>query len=89
MEHFGVCEACGQGAKRLRACASERHFLILCDECDAVWITLEDDKPTYLKQPDLPCPACDASLVQPPSRWATLDEIRQLGWGDDLESEQE
>jgi hypothetical protein len=84
MNHLGQCERCGQGLKRVRVCASGRHFLILCDECEAVWFTLEDERPTYLKQPELPCPACGASLMQPPSRWATIDEIRHIGWEGDL-----
>lgn len=84
MYHFGQCEQCGQGLKGIRACASGRHFLILCDECEAVWFTLEDKQPTYLKQPELPCPACGASLMRPPARWATMEEIRAVEWEDEV-----
>lgn len=87
MYHLGQCEQCGQGLKGVRVCASGRHLLILCDECEAVWLTPEDEQPTYLKQPDLPCPACGASLMQPPARWATIEEIRKVKWEDVLRGE--
>lgn len=82
MFYIGFCPVCGEGLLGIRVCAGQGHGVVLCDECDAIWKTIELVEPTFSSDPDLRCPECGADLAQPPARWATRDEIEQLGWGD-------
>ena len=61
--------------------------LVMCDECDAVWLTPEPGaEPLYLEQPQLPCPHCDQSL-RDGSHWGTRQELTELGWAEYLRGE--
>lgn len=42
------------------------------------------EQPTFLEQPELPCPQCSQSLWELPSHWASFEEIEQLGWQDQI-----
>jgi hypothetical protein len=89
MHHVGSCPKCKQGLLGLRVCGgADRHLVIVCDECDAVWTTPDTSRrATYPEQPELPCPKCGASLREKPARWATLRDIRRAGWEDKIEGE--
>tara|TARA_R110002049_G_scaffold27321_2_gene94333 strand:- start:602448 stop:602747 length:300 start_codon:yes stop_codon:yes gene_type:complete len=57
------------------------HGLIVCDECEAIW--LEPDTSTdhvYPSAEDAACPICALPLWGPQSRWATQADIEVLGW---------
>lgn len=69
-------------AKRFSATGStEPHGLILCDECEAIW--LEPDTSTAHQYPDVEdakCPICKEALFGPAGRWASADDIETLNW---------
>ncbi len=85
MFYVGFCAVCGEGTLGIRMCAGQKgerqHGVVLCDECDAVWTTLDTSQaPVFPEQPDLPCPICSASLVRHAAHWATAEEIDRLQW---------
>jgi hypothetical protein len=86
MYHVGSCPKCHQGLLGFRVCGGkERHLVILCDECDAVWKSPDTSRrASYPGQPELPCPDCGASLRKKPSRWASLRDIHKAGWDEQI-----
>ncbi len=81
MHYVGYCRICGTGLLGLRECGRCGEVVVLCDECDSVWTDGDFSvKPTIAGENDLPCPFCEASLLLPPSRWATKSKIDKLAW---------
>jgi hypothetical protein len=81
MYHVGICSICHEGALGIRICGGCEAAVVLCDECDSLWLEPDcAEPPIFLKQPDAPCPNCAASLYQDPSHWADQVEIEQHGW---------
>ncbi len=81
MYYVGFCRICGTGPLGLRRCGSCGEVVVLCDECDAVWTAADLMAKPYLAQSgELPCPNCDASLIDGPSRWATQAQIEATDW---------
>ena len=81
MYYIGSCPVCEQGDLGIRICSGLGHGIVLCDECDAMWLGPElSCPPFFLNTPEMPCIHCGASLIQPPARWASWDEVQQLGW---------
>ena len=59
------------------------HGLVICDECEAVWI--EPDVSTVHQYPDLEnavSPVSGQSLWGEGSRWANREEIAAFGWSE-------
>ncbi len=57
------------------------HGLIICDECEALW--LEPDTSTPHQYPDLDNPVSPINgepLWGEHSRWATIEDVESLGW---------
>lgn len=93
---IGFCPICGGGLCGIRICSGDgadgeadrarsspgpTHGLVVCDECEAMW--LEPDLGTAHQYPaieDARCPICSAPLWGPCGRWASRDEIESLGW---------
>jgi len=81
MYYVGICPKCEQGTLGIRICSTQEDLVILCDECDALWLPAAlTAEPVFPKQPDLPCPCCDGNLLNPPAHWASLGEIYAKGW---------
>ena len=81
MHYVGFCRLCGTGPLGLRRCGQCASVVILCDECDAVWTDADlAAPPTLTEDPALPCPKCEASLIDLPSRWATEEEVDATDW---------
>ena len=81
MFYVGFCPVCGEGTLGLRVCGGQEDVVVLCDECDAVWLYPDcEGEAIYPEQPHLPCPQCGASLVEEPAHWASADEIESCGW---------
>ncbi len=90
------CPVCGGGLCGIRICgvdnrsrdelfaitaSTEPHGLIVCDECEAIW--LEPDICTSHQYTDIEhpkCPICQASLWGASSRWANAGDIELLNW---------
>jgi hypothetical protein len=56
------------------------HGLIVCDECEAIWIEPHSSAPhIYPSADDARCPVCDSNLWND-SHWATAKEVESIGW---------
>lgn len=91
-----TCPICGGGLCGIRLCGLEPgggqrrlarfgddgiHGLVVCDECEAIW--LEPDVSTVHQYPsivDPRCPVCDGPLWGPQSRWADQADLEVVGW---------
>ena len=85
MYYVGFCRICGTGPLGLRQCGGCKEVVVLCDECDAVWTDCGTKgdfaaKPQFAKEGVLPCPHCEASLIEKPSRWAYKKTIDVTPW---------
>ncbi len=88
MYYVGFCRICGTGPLGLRACGGCGEVVVLCDECDAVWPKCDSTgsfsaKPQLADEGELPCPHCEGSLIEKPSRWATKTMINKADWVQD------
>ncbi|WP_417731734.1 hypothetical protein [Rosistilla oblonga] len=91
--HYSIdyCPRCGAGLLGIRICGlgtDEPHGLVVCDECESIW--LEPDVTTPHQYPDASdarCPKCTDPLWGPQSRWATREDLVQLGWQDRVDPE--
>lgn len=65
------------------ASSHELHALILCDECEAIWLEpdLSSDH-VYVDPIESKCPVCNQDLWGPQSRWAREDDLQNLGLTD-------
>ena len=81
MNYVGFCPVCGTGPLGIRICGGQGDAVILCDECDAVWLEPQcGELPFFPEQPDLPCPLCAGTLRHEPAHWASHEEVDRLGW---------
>ncbi len=61
--------------------AHRDHGLVVCDECEAIWLTPNTESAHQYPDPeDARCPICQLSLWGPSSHWASMAEIESLGW---------
>lgn len=79
--YVGFCSSCETGPLGVRVCGNCDKPIILCDECDAIWMDVDRSAPpTFPEQPDLPCPHCKSSLLSEKSHWANRSELESAGW---------
>lgn len=77
----GFCPSCETGPLGVRICGACGRPHVLCEECDALWLSRDTTQPAiFPQQPDVPCSACGFSLQQGPSHWASWQELVQLNW---------
>lgn len=80
------CPICGGGLCGVRAFfdASSRltHGLIVCDECEAIWLQPKTDGVHVYADPESPeCPISGEGLYdRNVSRWANEEDVAALGW---------
>jgi len=78
-----LCAYCQAGAVGFRRCSDQVTIVLMCDECDFVW--LRPDRTTLA---DALFPSMETSQVPGTpyavggegAGWATLAEIEQAGW---------
>jgi uncharacterized paraquat-inducible protein A len=77
---IGFCPICGGGICGVRICGTESpHGLIVCDECEAIWLKPDlDSQHQYPSAEDARCPICNESLWGPNSRWANDEDLKSL-----------
>jgi len=83
-----ICPICEHGAVGFVFCADTADMILMCDECDSVWLdptTTTDQAAQFTEPPDFIVPGLPCSLLR--SRWATRQEIAQRGWADHIAGE--
>lgn len=80
-----VCPICETGARGFRLCSDQQTVVVMCDECEALWLNarrIQASDAVYAKAPDFRPPSLACSIAAPMSRWATLSEVQAVGWDD-------
>ncbi len=82
---LGTCPFCNQGTVGFHLASDQKTMVMLCDECDAVWLDPERMELNALIWPDRGAAyfvsEISLSLAHPLARWATRAEVEQYGWG--------
>lgn len=87
--YAGNCPICGCGLRRLRACSGASatpglHGYILCDDCETMWLEPDVRSPHSFPDAESPaCPVCGQPLFGPQARWASLQDLYEIGWQDE------
>jgi hypothetical protein len=79
----GECPICGTGNRAVFRCGDGGTFVVMCDECDAVWLdpgSLGPADSVFTQEPQFRIPGTEASLVGPGAGWATAEEVERIGW---------
>jgi hypothetical protein len=67
----------------IRICCEDEIGLILCEECEAIWLHPTcPGSPLFPQQPDSACPRCNRPIWQLPAHWATQAEVDRLDWNE-------
>lgn len=69
------------GSADLKSNSESFHGIVICDECEAIW--LEPDLNTVHQYPDIDRPASPVTgqpLWTGDARWADFSECEALGW---------
>ena len=72
------CGICGTGPLGFRLCDDGMTVVVLCDECDTVWLDatqIESATALYPSGPKMLIPGTTLSIKQAPARWASQEEI--------------
>jgi len=96
---IGPCPICGGGLCGIRICGlptpnqvignadidttTGPHGLIVCDECEAIWLDPDKNVDHQYTDPEDPrCPICRDSLWNGNNHWANTAEVHFIGWSD-------
>jgi hypothetical protein len=75
-----LCPVCKGGAVGFRKCSDGKTIVLTCDECNAVWFSVDkitEEAATYPSSPDFHIEALNCSIASAfGSRWAVLEEIK-------------
>jgi hypothetical protein len=78
-----ACPVCRSGAIGIRKCSDGHTLVLMCNECDAVWVepsSVHADNARFPTYPDFKLPGVDCSVTSPGSDWANHDEIQAAHW---------
>ena len=91
---FYVCKCPLQydpyGHVGFRRCSDKKTVILVCDECEAVWLTpaeVEKPNPWLVKPPLYLLPGTEIRVFGEDTAWATMGEIRGSGWEDFITGE--
>jgi hypothetical protein len=79
----GSCPICSNGAIGFRKCSDGRTIVLMCDECNAVWLrpdAIKQEAAIYPSAPDYIVSAVGCSIASPNASWAELHDIKAAGW---------
>jgi hypothetical protein len=75
------CPVCSYGNVGFRKCSDQKTLVLMCDECDAVWLKPEEIKfenAIFPDAPDFYLPGSSISISNPKSSWASIKDIKRL-----------
>ncbi len=74
------CPVCKGGTVGFRKCSDGKTVVLVCDECDAVWLlpdVISAESAVFLSSPEFRIESLGCSIATAAgSRWATLDDIK-------------
>lgn len=85
-----VCPICGGGSIGFRRCGGITKLVLMCDECDAVWLEPTETSAAsalFPEGPDFRVPGCTFTVGGTGARWATWDEVAAAGWKEYVKGE--
>jgi hypothetical protein len=83
-----LSDVCGNGIVGFVLAADGQRVVMVCINCGTWYPSAEHDVDRVLlfdslpQGPDRVLPSIGCSVLFPPARWATGDEVRAFGWGD-------
>jgi hypothetical protein len=83
MYYVDQCPICEAGLRGFRTCP-QGHVVVLCDECEAVWISPYGNGPLFSAPPATHCPQCGSDLFDSHAHWSDTQEIGAAGWQDSV-----
>ena len=83
MYYFNQCPICEAGLRGFRTCP-QGHVVVLCDECEAIWINPADTRPQFSAPATAVCPVCGSDLFDSLAHWSDTQEIAAAGWQDSV-----
>jgi hypothetical protein len=79
------CPVCDGGEVGVLRCSGEARLVLMCEECDGVWLSYQDfvlgNFAVVDESEGLVIEGTKSSLRFPGARWATKDEVSEGGWG--------
>jgi hypothetical protein len=78
-----ACLICHYGQIGFRLCSDHKNVVLMCDECDTVWLDpkkVDTEHALYPSPPEFIIPILRCSIKSPEARWATRQEIARQGW---------
>lgn len=77
------CVVCGDGILGFLRCSDGKTIVIMCEECNSVWLSPNEvarESPIYPEAPDFILPESCVSIIGGDSGWASHDEIKSAGF---------
>src|SRR5689334_22325122 len=85
------CPICTTGTIGFRLCSNRLRMVLMCDECNSVWLdpaTIQAENAHYPKPPNFVVPiTVDCSISKPLSQWASRDEVDASHWSSFIHGE--
>lgn len=78
------CPICGDGILGFLRCSDGKKVVIMCDECNSVWLApdeVQEQNPIYPEAPEFLLPDSKLSVSGGESGWASFEEIESAGMG--------
>ena len=79
----GQCVCCQAGMLGIWRCDDGATLVLMCDECQAVWLDPAELSIDVVKYPDnrtFEIPGTDRKLGGGDSGWATRNDVARVGW---------
>ena len=79
------CPICSAGLRGFRLCSDGVSVVLMCDECDAVWLDparVDASEVVYPEPPEFLVEGRECSIAAPPGQWATRTQIDAAGWAE-------
>jgi Zn-finger nucleic acid-binding protein len=86
----GNCPSCDAGLLGFRRCDDGKTLVLMCDECDAVWLDPADQTIEAVRYPGVhsfKIPGLPYKLGGGAAGWATRAEVERAGWQADIKGE--
>ena len=87
----GICPSCDRGLLGFRRCDDGTTLVLMCDECDAVWLdpaNLTSETVRYPRVHSLEIPGLPYRPDGGAAGWSTRAEVERAGWQGYIDGEE-